>query len=267
MSGKPDTVPLEFLHELADAADGALRRYFRTGVAVANKEENGFDPVTKADREAEKAIRALIEVRYPEHGIVGEEFGNKDASSGGQPVWVLDPLDGTKAFITGMLNWMTLIGLNSSSGAVAGMASQGFTRERFFAGAGESKSWYRGPGGETAQLKTSGMSAIEEASFCTTVPDLFTGVLNAPYEELKSRAKFARFSGDAYFFCMVAAGHIDIAIDPGLNSYDIAALVPIVENAGGVVTTLGGEPAHNGGDIVAAATPQLHEEVLKLFSQ
>ncbi len=255
-----------FLHELADAADQAVLPYFRGANAVSNKLDEGFDPVTEADRGAERAIRAIIDERYPEHGIYGEEFGHKKPTSDAAPTWVLDPVDGTRAFITGMLNWMTLIGLTGKEGAYAGLASQAFTRERFFADGNDGASWYRGPGGETKKLAVSEVTELNEAKFCTTVPELFTGPLEAFFEKMLEITPVKRFSGDAYFYCMLAAGQIDVIVEPRLEAYDIAALIPIIENAGGVITKLDGTSAHDGGDVVATATPQLHDAVLNLLA-
>lgn len=259
-------VPLAFFHELADAADAAILPYFRKGADVSNKLEGGFDPVTQADRDAEKAMRALIDEKYAKHGIFGEEFGVKPKSGDDQPVWVLDPLDGTRAFIIGMLNWMTLIGLTNEQGSIASMASQGFTGERFFAAKDQPGAWYRDPKGALTQLKSSPVRALSDAKFCTTVPELFTGDMIEPFEKLKSTVKLTRFNGDGYFYCMLAAGQIDLIIEPGIQAYDIAGLIPLIENAGGIVSTLDGGPAHNGGKIIAAATPELHEEALNLFA-
>ena len=159
---------------------------------------------------------------------------------------------------------MTLIGLCDAERAREGVASQAYTGERFYAS--EAGSWHRDREGKETRLSVRPAASVEEAIFCSTVPDLFTGDLVAPFEELRARARLARFGGDAYIFCLLAAGCIDIVIDPGLQAYDIAALVPIIEQAGGVVSTLDGAPAHNGGDIIAAASPELHEQVCSLFA-
>lgn len=259
-----DTDIIRFSHELADAADAAILPLFRSGLTVDNKETAGFDPVTAADRASEEVMRALIEQHHPEHGILGEEFGIKNSQHPDGLTWVLDPIDGTRAFICGMPTWMTLIGLCNSERAVAGVASQAYTGERFYA-SGDG-SWHRDRDGKETPLRVRPAASIEDAIFCSTVPDLFTGDLVAPFETLRARARMARFGGDAYLFCLLAAGSIDIVIDPGLQAYDIAALVPIIEQAGGVVTTLEGAPAHNGGDIIAAASVELHEEVCALFA-
>ena len=264
MTSLTDTTFIRFSHELADAADAAILPLFRSGLAVDNKLDSGFDPVTAADRASEEAMRSLIERDYPEHGILGEEFGTKESSDPDSLTWVLDPIDGTRAFICGMPTWMTLIGLCDAERAIEGVASQAYTGERFYASA--AGSWHRDREGKETRLSVRPAASIEEAIFCSTVPDLFTGKLVAPFEELRARARLARFGGDAYIFCLLAAGCIDIVIDPGLQAYDIAALVPIIEQAGGVVSTLDGAPAHNGGDIIAAASPELHDQVCSLFA-
>ena len=265
MSGQKDSELAEFLHGLADGADQAVLPYFRRANAVTNKLDEGYDPVTEADRRAEQVMRALIEARYPEHGIFGEEFGHKTPGTSGSPTWVLDPIDGTRAFITGMLNWMTLIGLTDERGAYAGMASQAFTKERFFVDGETEGAWYRGPAGELEKLEVSNVTKLEDAKFCSTVPEHFTGPLEPFLRALLEITPVKRFSGDAYFYCMLAAGQVDVIVEPQLQAYDIAALIPIIEKAGGVVTTLEGTSAHGGGDVVAAATPQLHEAVLNLL--
>ncbi len=255
---------IRFSHELADAADAAILPLFRSGLAVDNKHEAGFDPVTAADRASEEVMRALIQSTYPLHGILGEEFGTKHTADPDGLTWVLDPIDGTRAFICGMPTWMTLIGLCDHERSTAGCASQAYTGERFYAG--DKGSWHRDREGKETKLQVRPAGAIEDAIFCSTVPDYFTGPLESPFKRLRSRARMSRFGGDAYIFCLLAAGSIDVVIDPGLQAYDIAALVPIIEQAGGVVTTLDGAPAHNGGDIIAAASIELHQEVCAMFA-
>lgn len=253
-----------FAHELADAADTAILPLFRSGLDVENKLDQGFDPVTAADQASEQVMRELIAQNHPDHGILGEEFGTQASSHPEGLTWVLDPIDGTRAFICGMPTWMTLIGLCDSQKALGGVASQAYTGERFYADT--TGAWHRDRTGKKTKLQVRPSHTLENAIFCSTVPDHFTGALEQPYQTLKSRAKLTRAGGDAYIFCLLAAGCIDLVIDPGLQAYDIAALVPIIERAGGVVTTLDGSPAHHGGDIIAAASPELHEEVCALFA-
>ncbi|NNF77376.1 MAG: inositol monophosphatase family protein [Rhizobiales bacterium] len=255
---------VSFAHGLADAADQAILPLFRSGLNVENKLEQGFDPVTAADQASERVMRERIGAQYPDHGILGEEFGTEASAHPDGLTWVLDPIDGTRAFICGMPTWMTLIGLCDAQKALGGVASQAYTGERFYADT--TGAWHRDRAGNKTQLQVRPARPLEEAIFCSTVPDHFSGALEQPYQTLKSRAKLTRAGGDAYIFCLLAAGCIDLVIDPGLQPYDIAALVPIIEQAGGVVTTLEGAPAHNGGDIIAAASAELHEEVCALFA-
>ncbi len=255
---------VEFAHELADAADQAILPLFRSGLSVENKLASGFDPVTAADQASERVMRERIGSQYPDHGILGEEFGTEASSHPDGLTWVLDPIDGTRAFICGMPTWMTLIGLCDTERALGGVASQAYTGERFYADT--RGAWHRDRAGTETPLQVRPARSVEDAIFCSTVPDHFTGALEQPYKTLKSRAKSTRAGGDAYIFCLLAAGCVDLVIDPGLQAYDIAALVPIIEQAGGVVTTLDGAPAHNGGNIVAAASAELHEEVCAVFA-
>ncbi|MVA95784.1 histidinol-phosphatase [Nitratireductor sp. CAU 1489] len=242
----------------AAAAEQTLPRFRRAG-AVSNKQAAGFDPVTEADREAERAIREIIRAEFPDDGIVGEEHGveNPDA----RRVWVIDPIDGTRAFISGVPLWGTLVGLVEDGKAVAGLMSQPFIGELYYAtGQG---AFYEGPGG-ARPLATRATTSLAEASLFTTTPALFQGALRDRYDRLEAAVRLPRYGTDCYAFAMVAAGHADIAVEAGLQSYDIAGLVALIERAGGVVTTWQGGRPEGGGDIVAAATPALHRAVLDL---
>lgn len=243
----------EFMRRIAQAAAAETLPRFRRRGDVANKEEGGFDPVTEADREAERAIRAVIKARFPDHGILGEEHGRENADA--SHVWVIDPIDGTRAFISGLPVWGTLVGLTVDGEAVAGLMSQPFTGELFYADA--RGSFYEGPGGNR-RLQTRKTTVLAEATMFTTTPALFRGVARNRYDELEKMVRLARYGTDCYAFAMIAAGTVDIVADPGLQSYDIVGLIPIIEMAGGVVTTFEGGPAEPGGDIIAAATPELH---------
>ena len=247
-----------FLRELAGAAAAQTLPRFRQAHEVSNKLEGGFDPVTEADREAERAIRSLIEARFPEHGIVGEEFGVTNPDS--ERIWVIDPIDGTRAFISGLPLWGTLVGLTERGKAVAGMMSQPFTGETFLADAGGAT--YDGPGGPR-RLRTRATTRLADATLCTTTPALFTGAKRAAYDRLESKVRLARYGTDCYAYCMLAAGHIDLVVEIGLQPYDIVALIPIIEQAGGVVTASDGGPAEKGGEIVAAANAELHAAALE----
>jgi histidinol phosphatase-like enzyme (inositol monophosphatase family) len=246
-------ISADFLRRLAAAAAAETLPRFRSQGAIANKLASGFDPVTEADQEAERAIRALISAEYPDHGILGEEHGAQNASSRHQ--WIIDPIDGTRAFISGIPVWGTLVGLTMDGEAQAGFMSQPFTGELFYATGAEAV--YEGPGGRRP-LQTRKITSLSDAILFTTTPALFRGEARARFDNLEKKVRLSRYGTDCYAFAMVAAGQVDIVADPGLQPYDIAALIPLIEQAGGVVTTFDSGPAEKGGDILAAATPELH---------
>lgn len=246
------------MHQLAAAAAAETLPRFRRSGDVINKHATGFDPVTEADREAERAIRALIRETYPDHGIVGEEFGREDADN--SHVWVIDPIDGTRAFISGLPLWGTLVGLTVDGKASAGMMSQPFIGELYYAdGDG---AYYEGPGG-ARRLSTRKTTHLADATLCTTTPALFDRPRRALYDRVEEAVRLPRYGTDCYAYAMLAAGHVDLVIECDLNSYDIVALIPLIEQAGGVITTWQGARAERGGDIVAAATPELHARAME----
>jgi histidinol phosphatase-like enzyme (inositol monophosphatase family) len=249
-----------FFRRMADAAAAETMPRFRQQGTVSNKLSGGFDPVTEADRQAEQAIRAVIRAEYPDHGILGEEFGPENGSS--SHIWVIDPIDGTRSFISGVPLWGTLVGLTVDGRAVAGMMAQPFTRELFYAN--ESGSHYDGPLG-ARKLQTRKTVGLEEATLCTTTPALFLGGRREAYNRLETAVRLARYGTDCYAYAMIAAGHVDLVVEVGLQSYDIVALIPIIERAGGKVTNWDGGPAENGGEIVAAGTPALHDAAMTLL--
>ncbi|MBZ0163820.1 MAG: histidinol-phosphatase [Notoacmeibacter sp.] len=244
----------------AVAAEETLPR-FRAATPVDNKLAAGFDPVTEADREAERAIRELIGRHYPGHGIIGEEHGA--LNDGHDDVWVIDPIDGTRAFISGLPVWGTLCGLTHKGDAVAGMMSQPFTGELYYAD--ESGAWYEGPGGNR-RIETRKTKVLERAVLFTTTPHLYEGGKRQRFDALESKVRLSRYGCDCYAFAMVASGHVDLACEPGLQSYDIVGLIPIIEQAGGIVTRWDGGPAETGGDILASATRELHEAALAVLN-
>ena len=206
-----------------------------------------FDPVTVADRAAEVAIRTLLHARVPDHGIHGEEFGVERPDARFQ--WVIDPIDGTRAFIQGLPVWGTLIGLMDGGAATAGLMNQPFTQERYWSD-GEA-SYFRGPDGKTARLATRSVP-LAEAQLATTDPYLFANAGSGDqFERLRAAVRSCRFGTDCYAYCLLAAGHIDVVLETGLQLYDIAALIPIIENAGGRVTNWTGDPISDGGDVLA----------------
>ncbi len=256
----PDFLP--FMQELAHAAGQAIAPYFRTDGITDNKAAGGaFDPVTEGDRAGEAAMRSLIADAHPEHGIIGEEYGisNGDADY----VWVLDPIDGTRSFISGIPTWGTLIGLTHKGIPVAGMMAQGFTNERFF-GDGNT-AFYRGPGG-TRPLQARACASLAEATLFTTDPRLFQETERERYLAVESTVRLTRYSADCYAYCMVAAGHADLVIESGLKPHDIVALIPIIESAGGIITSWDGRPATQGGTVVAAGDRRVHEAAMRVLN-
>jgi histidinol phosphatase-like enzyme (inositol monophosphatase family) len=246
-----------FFEEIAEAAAVATLPYFRTAIAIDNKEDGGFDPVTEADKGAERAIRALIERDYPDDGIHGEEYGLVRDNAARR--WVIDPVDGTRAFISGLPVWGTLVGLTTNNVAIAGMMAQPFTGETFIADGIRAVRQWRG---EVADLRVSSVKTLSGAKLFTTSPHLFKGDMRRRFDNLETNVKLSRYGTDCYAFAMLAAGFADIVIDPGLQPYDIVALIPLIEQAGGIVTTLDGARAESGGDIIAAATPELHQAAM-----
>ena len=251
-----------FVETLATQSGDAILPFFRTSLAALDKSTNGaFDPVTEADRAGEVAMRRLINAHFPSHGIVGEEFGVE--RGGAEYVWVLDPIDGTKAFICGLPIWGTLIGLTRHGRPVYGMMHQPFSRERF-RGDGEAAR-YEGPAGPR-DLRVRACPGVSGAVISTTHPGAMALPERQRFERLESRAKLSRYGGDCYAYAMLAAGHIDLVVEAGLKPYDIVAIIPIVEGAGGIVTSWSGGDAAGGGTVIAAGDRRAHEEALAILN-
>ncbi|QYY29987.1 MULTISPECIES: histidinol-phosphatase [Cupriavidus] len=249
---------LAFAGRLADAASAVTLPYFRAPISVVDKGTARFDPVTVADREAELAMRALIRSTYPAHGILGEE---EQRITGTDPHhWVLDPIDGTRAFITGLPLWGTLIALNDGQRPVLGVMDQPFTRERF--SGDRERAWLNGN-----PLQVRPCAALSEATLLCTTPDMFeSGEQWDAFQRVARAARMQRYGGDCYGYCMVAAGQVDAVVEAGLQPYDVQALIPIVEGAGGIMTSwTGGDPQH-GGAVVACGDARVHAEILRLLN-
>lgn len=259
---KPDIPDLtKFACSLADMAAEITLAYFRQPLGIENKLSDGdFDPVTVADREAESVMLAAIKQHYPTHGIYGEEHGAQDGSS--HLTWVLDPIDGTRAFISGLPVWGTLIALFDGSEPLLGVMDQPFTRERFVSGI--NCTYYRHNGVET-QLSTSDCCHLADAIMMSTAPDMFDPGEFTVQQTLAKQVKLMRYGGDCYAYSMLAAGHIDLVVEADLSPYDIQALIPIVKNAGGVITDWRGDTASNGGQVIAAANAALHAVALSVL--
>ncbi len=245
----------------ARAAKDITLPYFRSPMVVDSKQSASFDPVTEADRAAELAIRQTIEHSFPDHAIIGEEHALKTGSSDFS--WIIDPIDGTRAFISGLPVWGTLIGVAHQQKLFAGLMAQPFIGETFLALDGQST--YRRDGGQKTTLSTSGVVQLKDARLYTTTPALFSGAQAAAFARLEQQVRMPRYGCDCYAYCLLAAGHVDLVVEPALNIYDIAALIPIIEFAGGKVTTFDGRPADRGGDIIAAATPELHARAMDIM--
>lgn len=246
-----------FAHALADAAGDVARRHFRAPLTIVQKEDKS--PVTDADREVESAMRALIEKRFPEHGIFGEEHGRSNEQSPYQ--WVLDPIDGTRSFIAGFPLFTTLISLVRNGTPVLGVIDQPVTCERWLGVAGE-KTFYNGKPAAARQP-----SGLEQAMIATTSMDFFTPEEKTAFLALKARCRYATLTGDAYAYAMLATGRVDIVVDVQLKPYDFCALVPVIEGAGGVITDWEGRPMtlESRGHVVAAANKALHGAALAML--
>jgi histidinol-phosphatase len=251
-----------FVDELALVSGETIRPFFRSALSVENKSASGgFDPVTAADRAAEAAMRALIKKTFPAHGIVGEEFPADQPDA--EYVWILDPIDGTKSFICGMPVWGTLIALTRNGEPIYGMMHQPFIREQFFGDGSGSR--YRGPAGARV-LQTRACAALRDAIMLTTSPLLMKEADRKCFERVEQAVQLSRYGGDCYAYCVLAAGHVDLIIETELKPHDVLALIPIIEGAGGIMTTWKNEPALNGGRIVAAGDRRVHAQAIELLN-
>jgi len=250
-----------FVDRLAGVSGETILPFFRTALAIDNKKAGGFDPVTAADRAAEQAMRTLIRKNFPGHGILGEEYGAERTDA--EYVWVLDPIDGTKSFITGMVAWGTLIGLMRFGEPVFGMMNQPFTREQFSGDGGAAH--YRGPAGNR-DLHVRACASLDDAILSTTSPLLMNTSDRAAFGRLENAVKLSRYGGDCYAYCMLAAGLIDLVIETEIKPYDIVAVIPIVTGAGGIVTTWENGPAQDGGRIVVAGDERVHQAALEMLN-
>jgi len=253
---------LAFAHRLADMSAAAVMPHFRNLSSVEDKSEGrAYDPVTSADRQAEQVMRAEIAASWPDHGVRGEEFGG---AADKDYCWLVDPVDGTRPFIMGLPLWGTLIALTKNTEPLLGLMNQPFTGERFWSG--ENLSYYCNAEGERA-ITTRACPNIADAILSSTSPDLFaTPQDEERFDALSARVRMRWFGGDCYAYCLLAAGHIDLVVESGLSAHDIAPLIPIIERAGGCVTSWTGGPAAEGGHAVACGDPALHETVLKTLS-
>ncbi|MCT2076121.1 inositol monophosphatase family protein [Dietzia cinnamea] len=271
----------EHLDELLAASGRIARRHFygdlaalaatdKGGAGTGTADSNGaavggnghrYDPVTEADRAIEELLRAGISSMSPGDRVVGEENGLTGPADAAR-TWYLDPIDGTKAFLTGMTGWGTLVGVVEGGRAVAGWMDQPVLGETFSAVHGRATVRRRTNGPEAIDLRVSDCTELSEAIMYTTHPSMFgdDGEVRSRYDDLGRRVRLQRFGGDCYAYCMLAAGRVDLVVEADLKSYDIVALIPIIEAAGGVITGPDGRQPLEGGTVVAAATPELAEQ-------
>jgi histidinol phosphatase-like enzyme (inositol monophosphatase family) len=248
-------------HALAEVARKATLAYFRTdGLISDNKQHGGFDPVTAADRAAETAMRALLAERRPEDGVLGEEQEATEGTSG--YTWVLDPIDGTRGFISGTPTWGVLIALCDAEGPVYGIIDQPYIGERFEGGLDRAR--LTGPRGARA-LAVSPSAALAQATLFTTFPEVGTPEDRRGFEAVRDAVRLTRYGMDCYAYALLAAGQIDLVIEAQLHPYDICAPIAVIEAAGGIVTDWRGGAAHAGGRVLAASGPALHAEALALL--
>ncbi len=246
--------------EAADAARVETLRHFRADGLTADSKRADFDPVTVADRASETAIRAVIARRRPMDAILGEEQGPKAGTSGF--TWVIDPIDGTRAYLSGTPTWGVLIAVSDAGGPRFGIVDQPYIGERFIGGFGRAECI--GPHGRSV-LRTRAPRPLAEAFLFTTFPEVGTEDERRAFRRLADRVRLTRYGMDCYAYALVAAGQIDLVIEAGLHAFDLHAPIAVIEAAGGVVTDWEGGPAHGGGRVVAAANREVHAEALALL--
>jgi inositol-phosphate phosphatase/L-galactose 1-phosphate phosphatase/histidinol-phosphatase len=235
---------IDLAHRLADAAGAVLRRYFRSSLAVDDKTDSS--PVTEADRGAERAMRALIAEACPGHGILGEEYGAENADA--EWVWVLDPLDGTKAFITGKPSFGILIALVHRGVSVLGVIDQPILKERWLGVAARPTTLNGAP------IHVRACPNLASAALYATAPDMFVGADARAFHAMSGKVKLLRYGADCYAYGLLASGFVDLVVEASLKPYDYLAMVPVIEGAGGTITDWQGKALGLGSDgrVVAA---------------
>lgn len=250
MAADPTPTLVAFAGELADTARRIALPHFRAGLAIEQKGD--ASPVTLADQQAEAEIRSLIETRYPDHGVFGEEHGAHGIDR--RHVWVIDPIDGTRSFIAGVPLWGTLIALLEDGVPVLGIIDMPALNERWIGCRGQATTWNGRP------CRTRACAGLAEASLLSTSPDMFTPAELAVFDRISHAARFRRFGTDCYGYGLLAAGFADAVMESDLKPYDYCALVPVIEGAGGVITDWQGQALglHSGGQVVACGDATLH---------
>jgi myo-inositol-1(or 4)-monophosphatase len=257
-----DDATIAFANRLADAGGAVIRPFFRQRIDVAHKPGvYAFDPVTEADKGAERAIRDIIARERPGDGVLGEEYGETPGVSGWR--WVLDPVDGTRGFITGRHEWGSLIALEKDGVPVLGMLDQPVLGERFIAVNGKSELHDRNG---VTPLKTRACADMGAAILCSTDPSAYMNAeQQAGFSRVQAQARMTRYHGDCYIYAILAMGFIDIAVDGPNQHWDIAPLIPLVENAGGVFTNWQGKPWRSGDAVLACGDAAIHARAMALL--
>jgi len=256
------TEDLAFAERLADAVRPLALEHFRNGTVAEAKPGVGFDPVTIADRGIEAKLRQLIQEAHPGDGVLGEEEAERPSRTG--RTWVIDPIDGTRAFIAGLPTWMVMIALSDVSGPQLAVLDQPFTGERFSGLSGQA-AWLTHGGRRNPITVRAGVSRLDDAIVSTTDPGLFSAIESEAFAQIASAAKVRRYGLDAYGYAALAVGGVDLVVESGLKCWDVAALAPVVTGAGGVITNWRGGPCHEGGQVVAASSPALHAAALEIL--
>ncbi|SDO14263.1 histidinol-phosphatase, inositol monophosphatase family [Lutimaribacter pacificus] len=254
---------VETAHAMADAARRAVLPFFRAADLTAdNKDAGGFDPVTEGDRATESAMRAVLAERRPQDAIIGEEFGPKAGDSA--ITWVIDPIDGTRGFLSGTPTWGVLIAASRDGAPVFGVIDQPYIGERFWGGLGQAA--MSGPHG-TRPLAVRGDRSLDQSILFTTFPEVGSAEEAAGFHAVAGQARLTRYGMDCYAYALLAAGHIDLVIEAGLSNYDIQAPMAVIEAAGGIVTDWQGGPAQEGGRVIAAAGREQHQAALEILAR
>jgi histidinol phosphatase-like enzyme (inositol monophosphatase family) len=250
-------------HLLADAARPETLRHFRKGDLSADDKagpDARFDPVTEADRAAERAMREIIARERPADGILGEEFGTVAGTSG--LTWVLDPIDGTRGYISGTPTWGVLIAVSDATGPLYGVIDQPYIGERFSGGFGTAE--VRGPLG-VAPLSTRNGRAFDASTLLSTFPEVGSAAERRAFAAVSEKVKLTRYGMDCYGYALLAAGQVDLVIEAGLHPYDVHAPIAVIRAAGGIVSNWQGGAAHNGGRVIAAANRDVHAVALEIL--
>jgi histidinol phosphatase-like enzyme (inositol monophosphatase family) len=248
-------------HLMADAARATILPYFRSAfLTTDNKLAGGYDPVTEADRASERAMRDILGRERPNDGILGEEYGAAPGTSG--LTWVLDPIDGTRGFVSGTPTWGVLIAVSNADGPFYGIIDQPYIGERFEGAPDGAR--LTGPLG-SSELRTLAPRPLSEAIVFTTFPEVGTLADAVAFQAVSEKAKLTRYGMDCYAYALVAAGQVDLVIEASLQAYDIQAPIAVIQAAGGIVTDWQGGPAHHGGRALAAANADIHSAALAIL--